>query len=182
METAVRCELRPSALSFGTTTTWCGSRPDCYHAGAVLLWRLYDEQGERRERTALTLVGMGFLVLGAFVAYESAESLILREAPDASYAGIGLAVASLAVMPLLARAKRKVASRLESDAQHADSRQTDICACLSAVLLLGLVANAVLGWWWADPVAGLLMVALIVKEGILALRGKACSCARHGCS
>lgn len=145
-------------------------------SGAVLLWRLHDERGEQRERLALRLVGVSFLALAAYVAYESAESLIMREPPDVSYVGIALAVASLIVMPLLARAKRKVAARLRSDALHADSRQTDICGYLSAVLLFGLGSNALCGWWWADPVAGLLMVLLIGKEGIDSLRGKACSC------
>jgi divalent metal cation (Fe/Co/Zn/Cd) transporter len=85
-----------------------------------------------------------------------------------------LAIASLIAMPLLARAKRRVASALGSAALQADSRQTDICAYLSAVLLLGLLLNATLGWWWADPAAGLVMVPLIGYEGSEALRGKTC--------
>jgi divalent metal cation (Fe/Co/Zn/Cd) transporter len=147
-------------------------------SGAVLLWRLHDEQGERRERTALRLVGVSFLVLAGYVAYESASDLIRQDRPEVSYVGIGLAIASLIVMPLLARAKRKVAARMGSHALHADSRQTDICGYLSAVLLFGLGANALFGWWWADPVAGLLMVLLIGKEGVEAFQGKACACER----
>jgi divalent metal cation (Fe/Co/Zn/Cd) transporter len=144
-------------------------------SGAVLLWRLRDDdRGERRERIALRLVGVSFLLLAAYVAYESANDLIRQDSPDVSYVGIGLAVASLIVMPLLARAKRKVAARMASHALHADSRQTEICAYLSAVLLVGLGANALFGWWWADPAAGLLMVLLIGKEGLDALRGKTC--------
>jgi divalent metal cation (Fe/Co/Zn/Cd) transporter len=81
-------------------------------------------------------------------------------------------------MPLLARAKRKVAVAIASDALRADSRQTDLCAYLSAIMLVGLSANAFLGWWWADPVAGLLMVPIIAREGYEALRGKECGC--HG--
>ncbi len=147
-------------------------------SGAVLLWRLQDEKGERRERTALRLVGVSLLVLAVYVGYESASDLIRQDHPEVSYVGIGLAVACLIVMPLLARAKRRVAARMESQAMHADSRQSDICGYLSAVLLFGLGANALFGWWWADPVAGLLMVVIIGKEGIEALRGKACSCER----
>ena len=146
-------------------------------SGAVLLWRLWDVQkGEDRERHALKLVGVSFLVLAVYVAYEATETLMKHEPPDASYVGIGLAVASVIVMPLLARAKRKVAGRLGSRALHADSRQTDICSYLSAILLLGLGANALGDWWWADPVAGLLMVPMIGKEGVDALRGESCTC------
>jgi divalent metal cation (Fe/Co/Zn/Cd) transporter len=83
-------------------------------------------------------------------------------------------VASLIVMPLLARAKRRVAAALNSPAMHADSRQTSICAYLSAILLGGLVLNAVLGWWWADPLAALIMVPVIAKEGWEAIRGEKC--------
>jgi divalent metal cation (Fe/Co/Zn/Cd) transporter len=146
-------------------------------SGAVLLWRLRNgTKGEEREQRALKLVGASFLVLAAYIAYETTETLIKQEPPDASYVGIGLAVASVIVMPLLARAKRKVAARLGSRALHADSRQTDICSYLSAILLLGLGANALGGWWWADPVAGLLMVPIIGKEGVDALRGESCTC------
>ena len=146
-------------------------------SGAVLLWRLWDEKkGEERERQALKLAGVSFLVLAVYVAYEATETLLMQEPPDARYVGIGLAVASVIVMPLLARAKRKVAARLGSRALHADSRQTDICSYLSAILLLGLAANALFGWWWADPAAGLLMVPIIGKEGVEALRGETCTC------
>ncbi len=146
-------------------------------SGSVLLWRLRDgTRGEKREQRALKLVGLSFLVLAVYIAYEATESLWRREPPAASYIGIGLAVASVMVMPLLARAKRRVAARLGSRALHADSRQTDICSYLSAILLLGLGANALGGWWWADPVAGLLMVPIIGKEGVDALRGESCSC------
>ncbi|MHB8972757.1 MAG: cation transporter [Pirellulaceae bacterium] len=146
-------------------------------SGAVLLWRLRDgPRGEEREQRALKLVGLSFLVLAVYMAFEATETLLKQEPPEASYVGIGLAVASVIVMPLLARAKRKVAARLGSRALHADSRQTDICSYLSAILLLGLGANALGGWWWADPVAGLFMVPIIGKEGIDALRGEPCTC------
>jgi divalent metal cation (Fe/Co/Zn/Cd) transporter len=144
-------------------------------SGSALLWRLHGgEDSERRERIALRLVGMSFLMLAAYVAYEAVTKLLFREPPEVSHIGIGLAIFSLIVMPLLARAKRQVAAQLRSRTMQADSRQTDICAYLSAILLGGLVLNALGGWWWADPVAGLIMVPIIGKEGIEALRGEAC--------
>ena len=146
-------------------------------SGSVLLWRLsHGEKGERREQTARKLVGISLLILAAYVAFEAAESLVKQDPPAASYVGIGLAVLSVIVMPLLARAKRKVAASLNSRAMHADSRQTDICGYLSAILLIGLGANALFGWWWADPVAALAMVPIIGKEGIEAMRGEKCGC------
>lgn len=144
-------------------------------SGGALLWRLHsDEDTERREKLALKLVGASFLALAAYVAFDAVKALVNREPPEASYVGIALAALSLAVMPLLARAKRGVAARLNSRALQADSRQTDICAYLSAILLGGLLLNALLGWWWADPVAALVMVPIIAKEGVEALRGETC--------
>jgi len=150
-------------------------------SGLALLWRLRDgEQGQQREAAALKLVGVSFLLLAAYVAFDAVKSLIRREPPEASYVGIGLALLSLAVMPVLAKAKRQVATRLNSRALQADSRQTDLCAYLSAILLGGLLLNALFGWWWADPLAGLVMVPIIVKEGLQALRGETCSdCSCH---
>ena len=121
---------------------------------------------------ALQLVGASLLALAAYVAIEAAKTIIEGEAAHTSYVGIGLAIASLIVMPLLARAKRRVAAGIDSRALVADSRQTDICAWLSAILLAGLILNAWLGWWWSDPAAGLLMVPLIAKEGVEALQGE----------
>jgi divalent metal cation (Fe/Co/Zn/Cd) transporter len=147
-------------------------------SGGVLLWRLHADQDEQRrervERKALKLVGSSLLLLAVYVTGNSVLSLVRREAPERSLPGIALAIASLLAMPLLARAKRKVASALGSSALQADSRQTDICAYLSAILLLGLLLNAAFRWWWADPVAGLAMVPLIAYEGSEALRGKTC--------
>lgn len=145
-------------------------------SGAVLLWRLWgDEAGGRREDRALFLVGVSFLLLAAWVGWEAASALVGRNVPDASPVGIALAALSLLVMPVLARAKRKVAEDLGSKALEADSRQTSLCAYLSAILLAGLGLNALLGWWWADPVAALVMVPIIGREGIEALRGERCS-------
>jgi divalent metal cation (Fe/Co/Zn/Cd) transporter len=147
-------------------------------SGAILLWRLHTDadegRRERREQRALKLVGVSFLLLAAYVAFDAGKSLYFREAPDESWLGIAIATVSLIVMPLLARAKRRVASVITSRALVADSRQTDLCAYLSAILLGGLGLNAVLGWWWADPVAGLIMVPIIAHEGIEALRGERC--------
>lgn len=149
-------------------------------SGAVLVWRLRTDSDihrrEQVEQVALRLVGVSFLLLAGYVAYEAVENLLKHQAPEHSLPGIILAAASLMVMPLLARAKRRVAQSLNSGAMHADSRQTDLCAYLSAILLAGLVFNATLGWWWADPVAALIMVPIVVKEGADALRGKNCGC------
>jgi len=144
-------------------------------SGAVLLWRLQEgEEGEKRERMALKLVGISLMALAVYVAIDATKGLILKEPPEESLVGIILAAVSLIVMPLLAWAKRKVAAKLNSQALVADSHQTDICAYLSAILLVGLGVNALFGWWWADPVSALAMVPIIVKEGLEALRGEAC--------
>ncbi len=154
-------------------------------SGAALLWRLRSDadvhRRERVERISLRMVGICFVTLVIYVALDAAKSLWHHERPEESLPGIIIAAASLVVMPLLARAKRRVAAGINSGAMQADSRQTDICAYLSAILLGGLLLNAVFGWWWADPVAGLIMVPIIAKEGIEALRGKTCAC-HDGCA
>jgi len=147
-------------------------------SGAVLLWRLNADVDEaRRERVesiSLRIVGACFVVLAVYIGYDSIKSLIRREAPEESLPGIILAAVSLIIMPLLVRAKRKVARGIKSSALMADSKQTELCTYLSAILLSGLLLNALLGWWWADPVAALIMVPIIVKEGVEALRGETC--------
>lgn len=144
-------------------------------SGAVLLWRLQDaDRHAQREVRALRLVGVSFLLLAGWVAYESAGSLLLREPPSASWLGVAVASLSLVVMPWLAHRKRRVARDLASRALESDSRQTSLCAYLSAILLGGLLLNAVLGWWWADPAAALAMVPIIAREGVEALRGEHC--------
>src|SRR3990172_3899084 len=134
-------------------------------ASGAALWRLrHDADPARREaaeRRTLRMIGACFLVLAAYVLYEAAEVLLERRTPERSLTGIALAALSLVVMPLLARAKRRIATRLHSGALEAETRQTEICAWLSAILLAGLGLNAWLGWWWADPAAGLVMVPLI---------------------
>ncbi len=146
-------------------------------SGAIILWRLVS--GEHREKLALKLVGVSFLALSAYVAFQAVKSLWLYQPPEATYIGIGIAALSLLVMPWLAREKRKVAGQIKSDAMFADSRQTDLCVYLSAILLGGLALNAAFGLWWADPVAGLVMVPIIVREGIGALRGESCDDGCH---
>jgi divalent metal cation (Fe/Co/Zn/Cd) transporter len=142
-------------------------------SGVIVLWRLFADD-DRAERIALKMVGASFLALAAYVAFHSIRTLWLREAPGHSLPGIVLAAVSLVGMPLLARAKQRVAAGIGSRALHADSRQTGLCAYLSAILLGGLVLNALLGWWWADPVAGLVMTLIIGHEGKNALRGETC--------
>ena len=147
-------------------------------SGGVLLWRMSVDadvqKRERREKLSLRIVGICFLALAAYVGYESISDLAGRKAPEHSIPGIILACVSLVVMPLLSRAKKRVGNDLGSAAMHADAKQTDFCVYLSAILLLGLVLNAALGWWWADPVSALIMVPLIAKEGVEAMNGEKC--------
>lgn len=151
-------------------------------SGATLLWRLRADaqpQVERAEQRALRIVGVCFCALAAYVTWESFEALLAREAPQRTWFGVAIAIVSIVIMPALARAKRRVASQIGSAALAADSRQTSLCAYLSVILLVGLGLNALFGWWWADPVAGLVMVPIIAKEGYDALRGKTCCDACH---
>jgi divalent metal cation (Fe/Co/Zn/Cd) transporter len=147
-------------------------------SGAALLWRLHHDlnasRREQVERTTLKIIGWCFVALAAYIVYESGSTLIRYEAPQRSIPGIVVAAASVVVMPLLAKAKRRVAAGIGSRAMDADSRQADFCTYLSAILLGGLLLNALLGWWWADPVAGLVMVPIIAIEGVDGIRGKAC--------
>ncbi|MFW3146684.1 MAG: cation diffusion facilitator family transporter [Thermoplasmatota archaeon] len=155
-------------------------------SGGVLIWRLHqhkrvtEEQEERIEFIAVRLVAVTFLVLGLYVLIESLTSLgvfdllglskgmafLQQEEPGVSLPGILIATASLIIMPLLAYHKRKTGERIGSKALIADSKETLVCAWLSVALLLGLGLNYLLGWWWADPVAGLVIVAFLFKEGV----------------
>jgi len=143
-------------------------------ASAAAQWRLRaDLAAERRERVEQTshrVVGWCFLALGAYVAYESVESLWTRSRPDRTVIGIAVLAASAIVMPLLARAKRRVAHALESRSLGSEAAQTSLCAYLSIIALAGLALNALFGWWWADPLAALAMVPIIVKEGLAGIR------------
>jgi divalent metal cation (Fe/Co/Zn/Cd) transporter len=147
-------------------------------SGAAALWRLRSDRDEHAreaaERRALHVIGVCFLLLAAYVGYEAARDLIGGQPPAHSLPGIVLAALSLIVMPLLVRAKRRVATQLRSGALEAEARQTRVCAYLSAILLAGLGANAAFGWWWADPAAALTMVPLIAWEGWQAVTGQTC--------
>ena len=149
-------------------------------SGIALLWRMtIDADAESREdseRLSLRIVGLCFLTLAAYVTFESGSDLITRKAPEHSIPGIVLACISLVVMPLLSRAKRRVGAELGSRAMKADARQADFCVYLSAILVVGLLLNATLGWWWADPLSALVMVPIIVREGLQAMKGEACDC------
>ena len=147
-------------------------------SGAALLWRMLGdadvEKRERHEKRALRIVGLCFVGLATYVGYESLSDLGRKHAPERSIPGVALACVSLVVMPLLSRAKRKIGDALNSVAMNADAKQTELCAYLSAILLGGLLLNALFGLWWADPVAALVMVPIIANEGIQRLRGKTC--------
>jgi divalent metal cation (Fe/Co/Zn/Cd) transporter len=152
-------------------------------SGLGLIWRLRLDadpaKRERAEKLSLKLVGICFVALAAYVAFDSITSLLRSEAPEESIPGIILATLSLIVMPLLARAKRRVAANINSVALTADAKQTELCTYLSAILLGGLALNAQFGWWWADPVAALAMTPIIAKEGVEALRGRTCCASCH---
>lgn len=139
----------------------------------VIVWQL---QGlpEDRERRALRLVAISFFTLATYVVVQSVYDLVSRSEPDTTVVGIVVAIASLVVMPLLARAKRRNGKAMASGAVVADSNQTQLCAYLSAILLGGLVLNATVGWWWADPLAAIGIAVLAFSEGREAWRGETC--------
>jgi divalent metal cation (Fe/Co/Zn/Cd) transporter len=150
-------------------------------ASVAAQWRLRsDRDTVRRERVEwLTrrVIGGSFLALSAYVAVDSVTTLWQREAPDPSVVGLGILVLSAFVMPVLARAKRRVAVALGSRALEADAMQTSICAYLSVIALAGVALNTFVGWWWADPVAALAMVPIIAKEGLEGFGAEAdCHC------
>ena len=150
-------------------------------SGAVLIWRLrretsgtLDEEAiEAIERRAERLVGGAFFILAAYVTFDAITTLLAQEKPEASPVGIAITALSIAVMLWLARAKRRLAGELGSRALAADAEQTQACWYLSVVVLTGIALNALLGWWWADPVAALAVVVLLVREGLEAWRGEA---------
>ena len=142
-------------------------------SATVIVWQ-FRGLAEARERRALRLIALSFFALATYVAIQAIIDLASESEPDPSAVGIGLAVASLIVMPLLARMKRRTAARMGSATVLADSNQTKLCAYLSAILLGGLILNATVGWWWADPVAAIVISALAVNEGRQAWRGEVC--------
>jgi divalent metal cation (Fe/Co/Zn/Cd) transporter len=145
-------------------------------AGFVLIWRFGGARhsSEAAERRAYRLIGVSFYAIAAYVAIEAARQLIDGSHPEVSWVGIGLATVTLAVMPPLAIAKGRVAELLGSAATRAEGRQNMLCAYLSAALLVGLGANALAGWWWADPITALVIAGVAVREGREAWRGEAC--------
>lgn len=143
-------------------------------SGLIILWQFRHRLPESREQQALRLMALSFFALAAYVTFESVRALLGDHDPDPSPVGIALAAASLVIMPFLSWAQRRTGKALGSNAVVADSTQTLLCTYLSAVLLVGLVLNATLGWSWADPIAGLIIAAVAIKEGREAWRGEGC--------
>ena len=144
-------------------------------AGFVIVWLYRLSSGRADERRAQRFVAATYFLLVLFVVSESAYTLVGRH-PDASWAGIGLAAFTAPTMPLLALAKRRVGHKLGSSATVSEAAQNEICAYLSIALLAGLLANAVAGWWWADPAAAFAIAAVAAKEGVDSWRGESCDC------
>jgi divalent metal cation (Fe/Co/Zn/Cd) transporter len=147
-------------------------------AGTVVLWLMAGGRSASAgaERRAQQLIAGSFVVLAAYIGVESLRDLIGGHRPDASWVGIGLSIVTLATMPPLAAAKRRLGEALDSSATASESRQTMLCAYLSAALLLGLGAHAIFGWWWADPLAALVIAAVALREAREAWRGDVCDC------
>jgi divalent metal cation (Fe/Co/Zn/Cd) transporter len=149
-------------------------------AGGVVLWLFTGNRigSHAAERRAQQLIATTFFVLAAYVSIEAARTLLGGDHPRASWVGIGLAAVTAPTMPLLARAKRRIGNKLNSSAAVKEASQTQLCAYLSIALLVGLGANALLGWWWADPLTALAIAAVALKEGRESWRGEGCA---HGC-
>jgi divalent metal cation (Fe/Co/Zn/Cd) transporter len=145
-------------------------------AGLILLWRFGGDRhsSDAAEQRAYRLIGISFWVIAAYVGVEALRQLIDGSHPEASWIGIALAAVTLVTMPPLANAKSRVAAQLGSAATRAEGRQNMLCAYLSGALLIGLAANALAGWWWADPATALLIAAVAVNEGKEAWRGRSC--------
>jgi divalent metal cation (Fe/Co/Zn/Cd) transporter len=147
-------------------------------AGVVVLWLMAGKRSASAtaERRAQQLIAASFVVLAAYIGVESLRDLLGGHHPDPSWVGIGLAVVTLATMPPLASAKRRAGEAIGSSATTSESRQTMLCAYLSAALLVGLGANAIAGWWWADPLTALVIGAVALREAREAWRGESCDC------
>ncbi|WEV77291.1 cation transporter [Janibacter cremeus] len=145
-------------------------------SGLVILWQFRAALPESRERQALRLIAISFFALAGYVGVESVRSLVSGDGADHSTAGVVIAGVSLVVMPLLSWAQRRTGRELGSGSVVADSKQTLLCTYLSAVVLVGLLANSLLGWWWADPLAALVVAGVALREGLEAWRGDACHC------
>lgn len=147
-------------------------------AGGVVVWLFAARRAgsARAERRAQQIIAASFLLLAVYIGVEAIRALIGGDEPSASWVGIGLAAVTAPTMPLLARWKTRLAGQLGSSAAASEGAQTMLCAYLSVALLVGLGANAVAGWWWADPLAGLLIAGVAVREGVRGWRGEADSC------
>jgi divalent metal cation (Fe/Co/Zn/Cd) transporter len=140
----------------------------------IVIWQFRSRIPEERERTALKLIAVSFFALAAWVGFDAVRSLLGQGEAEPSPVGIGIAAVSVVVMPLLVWAKRRTGRELGSATVVADSMQTLLCTYLSAILLVGLVLNATLGWSWADPIAALIIAAVAVREGVEAWKGEHC--------
>jgi divalent metal cation (Fe/Co/Zn/Cd) transporter len=151
-------------------------------AGVIVLWRFAGSRAssEAAELRAQKLIGVSFYVIAAYVGFEAVRTLLAGDHPEVSYVGIGLSIATLATMPTLAVAKGHVGEQLGSSATKSEGRQNMLCAYLSGALLLGLGANALFGWWWADPATALVIAGVAVREGREAWRGESCCVAPVG--
>jgi divalent metal cation (Fe/Co/Zn/Cd) transporter len=145
-------------------------------AGFVIIWRFAASGAhvETRERRAQQLIAVSYFLLVAYITVEATRTLALGNQPETSWVGIGLAAFTAPTMPLLARAKRRVGRRLGSAATVSEAEQNQICAYLSVALLIGLLLNALGGWWWADPTAALVIAAVACREGVQSWRGEGC--------
>jgi divalent metal cation (Fe/Co/Zn/Cd) transporter len=143
-------------------------------SAAAVAWQFSAADPQRRERPTLRLIAVSFFVLAGYVGVESVRALAGAERARPAAAGVAIACLSLVVMPVLSSAQRRAGRELGSVTAVADSKQTLLCTYLSGVLLVGLLADALLGWWWADPAAALLIAAVAVREGRAAWRGDAC--------
>lgn len=145
-------------------------------AGFVVLWLFTGQRlgSERAERRAQQMIAGSFFVLAGYVTVESLRSLIGGSEPEASWLGIGLAAFTMVTMPLFAVVKRRIGQKLHSAATVKEASQTQLCAYLSVALLVGLLANALAGWWWADPAAALVIAGVAVREGVESWRGQGC--------
>ena len=147
-----------------------------FAAGGVIVWLFSGGRGasESAERRAQQMIAVSFFALAVYVLIESVRAFTTGDHPEASWIGIGLAAVTAPTMPMLARAKRRVGHQLGSRATVSEGSQNMLCAYLSIALLVGLGANAFFGWWWADPLAGLVIAAAAVQEGREAWRGEVC--------
>lgn len=145
-------------------------------SGLIILWQFRHPLPESRERQALRMLAVSFFALAGYVTFEAVRSLATGAEAERSGVGIAIAALSLAVMPFLSWAQRRTGRQLGSVTVVADSKQTLLCTYLSGVLLVGLLLNAALGWWWADPLVGLVVAGLAVREGREAWQGQTCGC------